>query len=122
MLFKAFIIKNINNNKNKISNIPAAHLPISGKNNRKLCVKTAVKPNTNDWDADFLTNSSSFSIIRKRIPVKYIPTYDIAALYLLLKICYSFIINSTGQWSLPYISSCMIESLTLFIIRFDTIK
>ena len=67
-----------------MSNNIVRYLPIIGINAKKLRNNIATKLNTNDCAADFLTNSSLFSMTKNNIPVKYSPTYDKIALFLLL--------------------------------------
>jgi hypothetical protein len=84
IFFDAFIIKNTSNATKKMSNNIVRYVLIIGIKMKKLRNSIATKLKTNDCDADFLTNSSFFSIAKNNIPVKYSPTYAKIALLLLL--------------------------------------
>lgn len=84
MFFDAFIIKNTSNATKKMSNNIVKYAPIIGINAKKLRNNIAAKLSTRDCAADFLTNSSFFSMAKNNNPVKYKPKYDKIALFLLL--------------------------------------
>lgn len=67
-----------------MSNNTVKVVPMSGIKLKKFRKIIAVKLKTRDCAADFLTNSSFFSAAKNKIPVKYSPTYDKIALFLLL--------------------------------------